>query len=208
MENQIKELNIENSLKDTILINYQQRWEKMYHPVIIISYYLDPRYRGQELAEKYSFTFIANEISKYIDQDLSGQLAKELLYYNNKTGPFNLSMFWKSEATKNPIDWWNGFQSEVQILGKFAVKLMSIPASNAASERNWSNFGFIQNIKRNRLTNERTFKLISIYANLRLINNQKLDDITEEQEYEEQEEQNEIIIIEESEINEVNEEDL
>lgn len=205
MENQIKELNIDNILKDAILVKYQQRWEKMYNPAIIIAYYLDPRYRGQELAEKYSFTFIANEISKFISQDLSGQLAEELLYYNNKTGPFSLSMFWKPEATKNPIDWWNGLQSEVPILGKFAVKLMSIPASNAASERNWSNFGFIQNIKRNRLTNERTFKLISIYANLRLINGQKLDDITEEQEeheYEEQEKQNEIIIIEESEINE------
>ena len=119
----------------------------MYNPIIIIAYYLDPRYHGQVLTEKYSFTFIAKEISKYISQDLSGQLAKELLYYNNKTGPFSLSMFWESEATKNPIDWWNGMQSEVPILGKFALKLMSIPASNAASERNWSNFGFIQNIK-------------------------------------------------------------
>lgn len=177
----------------------------MYNPAIIISYYLDPRYCGKALKEEYSFTMIANEISKYVSQDLNGQLAEELLYYNNKTGPFNLSMFWKPEATKNPINWWSGLQSEVPILGKLAIKLMSIPASNAASERNWSNFGFIQNINRNRLTNERTFKLISIYANLRLINNQQLDDIIEEQEEEQQQEkQNEIIIIEESEVNEEN----
>ena len=83
------------------------------------------------------------------------------------------------------------------VLSKFAVKLMSISASNAASERNWSNFGFIQNIKRNRLTNERTFKLVSIYSNLRLTNGQKLNDdnINEE----ELENLDEIIAIEESE---------
>jgi hypothetical protein len=45
------------------------------------------------LTEEYSFTTIANEISQFIDQDLSGQLAKELLWYNNKSGPFSISMF-------------------------------------------------------------------------------------------------------------------
>ncbi|CAB4443755.1 unnamed protein product [Rhizophagus irregularis] len=151
----------------------------MYHPAIVIAYYLDPRYHGQDLTDEYPFSMIAEETSKF---DLSGQLVKELLWYNNKIGP---------------IDWWNGFQQEVPVLSKFAVKLMSIPASNAASERNWSNFGFIQNIKRNRLTNERTFKLVSIYSNLRLANGQKLnnDNINKE----ELENLDEIIVIEESE---------
>jgi hypothetical protein len=169
----------------------------MYHPAIVIAYYLDLRYHGQDLTDEYPFSMIAEETSKFVNQDLSGQLVKELLWYNNKTGPFNSSIFWKLEAINNPIDWWNGFQQEVPVLSKFAVKLMSIPASNAASERNWSNFGFIQNIKRNRLTNERTFKLVSIYSNLRLANGQKLNDdnINEE----ELENLDEIIVIEESE---------
>lgn len=170
----------------------------MYHPAIVIAYYLDPRYHGQDLTDEYPFSMIAEEASKFVDQDLSGQLVKELLWYNNKTGPFNSSIFWKSEAINDPIDWWNGFQQEVPILSKFAVKLMSIPASNAASERNWSNFGFIQNIKRNRLTNERTFKLVSIYSNLRLTNGQKLNDDDNINE-EELENSDEIIVIEESE---------
>ncbi len=184
----------------------------MYHPAIIIAYYLDLRYHDRLLTEEYSFTMIANEISQFIDQDLSGQLAKELLWYNSKTGPFSLSMFWELEATKDPINWWNGLQKEVPILGKLAVKFMSIPASTAASERNWSNFGFIQNIKRNRLTNKRTFKLVSIYANLHFTNGQKLNDNIEEKEEEEEKEkekeeekgnQNEIIVVEESEESEI-----
>jgi len=169
----------------------------MYHPAIVIAHYLDPRYHNQGLTEEYPFSMIAEEASKFVNQDLGSQLVKELLWYNNKTGPFNSSIFWKSEVIANPIDWWNGFQQEVPVLGKFAVKLMSIPASNAASERNWSNFGFIQNIKRNRLTNERAFKLVSIYTNLRLANGQKLSDNDIEEE--ELENLDEIIVIEESE---------
>lgn len=181
----------------------------MYHPAIIIAYYLDPRYRGQVLSEEYPFLTIAEAASKFVNQSSSGQLTKELLWYNNKTGPFGKSIFWELEVLSNPIDWWNGLQKEVPILGKLAIKLMSIPASTASSERNWSNFGFIQNIKRNRLTNERTFKLVSIYANLRLINGQKLNDINiedddeqnqlelEMENMEESENENEIIIVEE-----------
>jgi len=51
------------------------------------------------------------------------------------------------------------------------MKLMHIPASSAAAERNWSHFGFIHNLRRNRLTNEHVFKLISVYSNLHLISN-------------------------------------
>jgi len=191
----------------------------MYHPAIIVAYYLDPRYRGQLLSDNYPFSTIAEEASKFVNQNSSGQLAKELLWYNNKTGPFGKSIFWELEVVNNPIDWWNGLQKEVPILGNLAMKLMSIPASTASSERNWSNFGFIQNIKRNRLTNQRTFKLVSIYANLRLTNGQKLNDDNMENNNNEEEEkqneeleiesiknlenENEIIVVEESEESEI-----
>jgi hypothetical protein len=65
----------------------------MYHPAIVIAYYLDPRYHGQDLTDEYPFSMIAEETSKFVNQDLSGQLVKELLWYNNKTGPFSSSIF-------------------------------------------------------------------------------------------------------------------
>ncbi|CAB4472947.1 uncharacterized protein OCT59_028531 [Rhizophagus irregularis] len=76
----------------------------VYHPAIVIAYYLDPRYHGQDLTDKYTFSMIAEETSKFVNRDLSGQLVKELLWYNNKTGPFNSSIFWKLEAIDNPTN--------------------------------------------------------------------------------------------------------
>ena len=93
------------SLKDIILDKCTLRWEKMYHPAIVIAYYLDSRYHDRDLTDEYPFSMIAEETSKFVDQDLSGQLVKELLWYNNKTGPFNSLIFWKLEAINNPIDW-------------------------------------------------------------------------------------------------------
>ncbi|PKY54651.1 hypothetical protein RhiirA4_448096 [Rhizophagus irregularis] len=101
LKNEIKQLT-NTSLKDIILDKCTLHWKKMYYPAIVIAYYLDPRYH--------------EETSKFVNQDLSGQLVKELLWYNNKTGPFNSSIFWKLKAINNSIDWWNGFQQEVPVL--------------------------------------------------------------------------------------------
>ena len=77
----------------------------MYHPAIIIAYYLDSRYHNRLLTNEYSFTLIAEELSEFVDQSLNGQLAKDLLWYNNKTELFSLSMSWKTEAIEDPVDW-------------------------------------------------------------------------------------------------------
>ena len=54
---------------------------------------------------------------------------------------------------------------------------MLILASSAAAEKNQLNFNFIHNLKRNRLTNERAFKLVSIYSYFRTLRkpNQKIE---------------------------------
>ena len=54
--------------------------------------------------------------------------------------------------------------------------ILSIPTSSAASERNWSTFSYIHDRKRNKLTPEHVFKLVYIYFNYKLKNN-NIDDI-------------------------------
>ena len=44
LKDEINQLTIPS--KNIILNKYEQRWKKMYHPAIIVAYYLDPRYRG------------------------------------------------------------------------------------------------------------------------------------------------------------------
>ncbi|KAH9309629.1 hypothetical protein KI387_026745, partial [Taxus chinensis] len=42
-------------------------------------------------------------------------------------------------------------------------------SSSSASERNWSTYGWIHSVKRNRLTSARAEKLVAVHSALRLI---------------------------------------
>lgn len=148
---------------------YNHYYEKLYHPAIAISYFFDPRYKGEYLPnETSSISYIIEETVKLADVANIGKLTREIMEYHGKSGRFSLNFLWLKEATEDPITWWLSLEKDVPFLSQIAIKLMTIPASSAASERNWSDFGYIHNIRRNRLTNENVFKLVSIYSNLRL----------------------------------------
>ncbi|CAB4430829.1 unnamed protein product [Rhizophagus irregularis] len=86
-----------------------------------------------------------------------------------KTGAFDLKLAWKTVGKVDPITWWKGnFETSAPELCKVAVRILAIPSSSAASERNWSNFSYIHEKKRNRLTDERVLKLVYIYSNYKL----------------------------------------
>ena len=147
----------------------------MYDPAIALAYYLDPKYCGKYLSQDHSIiSYILEEISKLIDEEFREQLTKESLQYHSKSGPFVSEYLWTNEAIENPIIWWEVMQTELPIVGAIASKLMLIPASSAASERNWSHFGFIHSLKRNRLTNECVFKLVSVYSYYKTLKNSKI----------------------------------
>ena len=154
---------------------YTKRWQKLYDPAITLAYYFDPRYRGEFLSQDHTtITYILEETSKLVDIESRGQLTKEILQYHNKSGPFGCEYLWSNEAIEDPNIWWTVLRTETPTLGAIASKLMSIPASSAATERNWLHFGFIHNLKRNRLTNERIFKLVSVYSYYKTLQKPKI----------------------------------
>ena len=60
-------------------------------------------------------------------------------------------------------------------LSRVAKKLLSIPPSSAAAERNFSSLSTVHTKKRNRLTAHRAAKLVYIYHNSRLLKRMKPD---------------------------------
>src|SRR5687768_8360011 len=80
----------------------------------------------------------------------SSKIWGQLLQYKARSGPFNNSLAWKTVDDIDLITWWKGnFSSAASELAKFAVRIISVPTSSAASERNWSTFSFIHDKKRN-----------------------------------------------------------
>ncbi|CAB5183110.1 unnamed protein product [Rhizophagus irregularis] len=67
----------------------------------------------------------------------------------------------------------NLLKSRYPLLSSVAIKVLSIPASSAASKRNWSTYNFIHSKLRNRMVIDRAEKLVYIYWNIRIL--QELD---------------------------------
>ncbi|CAG8520718.1 44312_t:CDS:1, partial [Gigaspora margarita] len=71
--------------------------------------------------------------------------------------------------TLDLVAWWEGnFKESSPELYKVASRILTIPLSLAAAERNWSNFSYIHDKKRSRLTPPRVLKLVYIYSNYKL----------------------------------------
>ncbi len=62
----------------------------MYHPAIIVAYFLDPKYHEEYLVNQHAqINFILAEASKLVDSNLGDTLAGEILQYKSMEGVFN-----------------------------------------------------------------------------------------------------------------------
>jgi hAT family C-terminal dimerisation region len=70
-----------------------------------------------------------------------------------------------SGRRKTSLQYWLSDGSEWPLLQKLAIKLFGLATSSAASERNFSTFGFIHSKMRNSLVPEKVKKLVYIKTN-------------------------------------------
>eukprot|EP01112_Ceratiomyxa_fruticulosa_P011958 TRINITY_DN3296_c0_g1_i4.p1 TRINITY_DN3296_c0_g1~~TRINITY_DN3296_c0_g1_i4.p1 ORF type:complete len:138 (+),score=17.47 TRINITY_DN3296_c0_g1_i4:396-809(+) len=71
---------------------------------------------------------------------------------------------------RDPIVFWGLVTRITTILGDFALRVLTMPSTSTASERNWSCFGKIYSKLRNRLKPTKAFMLTYIYVNYRALN--------------------------------------
>lgn len=70
------------------------------------------------------------------------------------------------EMVENLLYWWSSRENTFPLLSKVARKILAIPSSNAASERNFSSAGRKMEPRRNLLSPENLDELLFLYSNL------------------------------------------
>jgi hAT family C-terminal dimerisation region len=156
------------------LVNYsiergKFRWNNfLYNPAVMVAYRLDPRFNGELLHGNDWHDIIEEEIIRIAGKENEVQVLYELSEYIGKSGGFAKKHLW-SGLNQKPINWWNLLKSRYPLLSSVAIKVLSIPATSAASERNWSTYNFIHSKLRNRMTIDRAEKLVYIYWNIRIL---------------------------------------
>lgn len=75
----------------------------------------------------------------------------------------------EDRAHLKPKQWWSMHGGSAPELRALALKLLGQPSSSYCCERNWSTYGFIHSMKRNKMTPQRAEDLVFVHTNLRLL---------------------------------------
>jgi hypothetical protein len=153
---------------------WEYRKEFLYSPAMSLAFELNPLCRvtpGKSDAFRAEHRKKGLDFLRVIVPDVAVRelVTNEYLQYVARVGPF-APEFWTSieSETVDAITWWKVMEDfGAKRLAPIAIRLLSVPISSAAAERNWSLYGFIHNQRRNRLSNDRAQKLVFVCSALR-----------------------------------------
>ncbi|GJN07302.1 hypothetical protein PR202_ga25122 [Eleusine coracana subsp. coracana] len=97
------------------------------------------------------------------------KIKKQFADYSLNRGVFATPDMIEDRAHFDPLQWWGTYGARTPELKELAFKLLGQPASSSCCERNWSTYGFIHSLRRNKLTPEHAEDLIYVHNNLRLL---------------------------------------
>lgn len=93
----------------------------------------------------------------------------QLVNYRNSNGIFSRDYIMAAAADMPAHHWWDAHGSSVPELQSVACMILAQPGSSSICERINSEFAFVKDRRRNRLSHERADKLVSLFHNLRLM---------------------------------------
>jgi hypothetical protein len=157
-----------------------ERFYKLYNPLWLIAYLCDPVVRQQRPVNISQHQM--NDLGPFLKQWFHhrGETTNEkatlvfgqLRELKEREGMFADEMIWQTAITIQDIAvWWKSSFSNASGLVQLAVYALSISPTSGAAERNWSAFGYIHCMRRNRLDTARVDKLVFLYWNLRMLRN-------------------------------------
>lgn len=147
---------------DSIMKTFQARLKKVLTPIVLAANLLHPLYRGKRFLHQENERAMALD---FLEKHLNIEDQPGLDDYLNNIGIFqtlqkkginSIQTFWGIVETLHPH------------LSSLARKLLKIPASSAQIERLFSNWSFVHSDLRNRLTVERSEKLVDVYYSLKM----------------------------------------
>lgn len=151
-----------------------RRWAAVHHPLFTIAYICDPATRDERPIT------IPNGQRRQVTDWLKAQypvaeaaaIWRDLQFVWSKQCVFDDQIEWESSKTYPDLaNWWATLAERADCspqLADLAIKALSIHPTTGSAERNWSIHGFLHSKGRNRLTNERVRKLVFVYQNLTL----------------------------------------
>lgn len=159
------------TVNDKMQQKLDNRLKKVSTPIVLTSNFLHPQYRARRFLHdeqkiKMVFDFLKQELDL---KDITDEPGLES--YQKNTDIFEKL---QKRNIVSPETFWMSVKPFYPRLSSFAQKLLKIPASSAQLERLFSFWALVHSDLRNRLTVDRSMKLVDIYYTLKM--NEHFDD--------------------------------
>ena len=154
------------------------RWNKLNTPLHCAAYALNPKWHDIQVTGKRA-PHQDREVMKgfwaaikkiYGRGEDAAIIRSQWNKFSRGKGKFgSVEALYDMKLKIDPIEWWWNHGGEASELQSFAIRLLSQVASSSSCERNWSTYGFIHSLLRNRLGSKKAEKLVYIHSSLRLL---------------------------------------
>ncbi|GMQ06918.1 hypothetical protein CsSME_00051331 [Camellia sinensis var. sinensis] len=157
---------------DTMIKNVKAiifEWTKSNTPLHCIAHSLVPKYYHESWLQGGSNGI--RRLAPHEDEKVSTNRSKCFARFGS--GYFNQPHVIEARMYEKPISWWVNHGASTPLLQGLKFKLLSQPASSSCCERNWSTYGHIHSIKRNRFASSRAEDLVFVHCNIWMLSRKK-----------------------------------
>ena len=112
-------------------------------------------------------------------QEFLAAVSSQLVQYKAKKGTFGRDWIMKSAKDQPAYQWWDANGASVPELQSVARIILAQPASASICERINSEFEFVKDRRRNRLSHVKANKLVGLFHNLRMLKKMKRSNYSE-----------------------------
>lgn len=144
----------------TSIVEARCKKSDVFNNVTMTANFFHPVYRGRKLNESQQ-----QQVNDYIFDSLESDALESCRLFEKEEGIF--ASLKRKKITSPHTFWYYAAQKNHKELSAFATKLLKIPASTAQLERLFSNWSYVHNEIRNRLSTETSKKLLEIYFSFR-----------------------------------------
>jgi hypothetical protein len=103
------------------------------------------------------------------DEEECDKIWQQLSQYMLGQGDFGTNHALRDRGNLSSLVWWNVYSGGTPQLQRLATRVLSQVVNTSSSERCWSTYSFIHNVKRNRLNAGWAESLVYVHCNLRLL---------------------------------------
>ena len=154
------------------------QWNNFNTPLHTLAHALNPKFYDEELIAKsngkrkapHKDREVATGVKKALMRMFPSHLRREVKeeFASFAAGDYADISALEERSTMNPVRWWICHGANGVHLQSLAIRILSQVESSLSAERNWSTYGFIHSVKRNRLGSQKAEDLVYVYSNLRL----------------------------------------